>query len=126
MGALGCRRTSTTPLPSLWPSFKTQSLRRTSSLKGSSGISTETISKTKTRKPFKASNPSVCCGTISTANTFTVEIVPQWTDGEFQQVFRIFGTGRVKTIVGFFLIRLSIFFLIQNDRCVILLQVCNL
>jgi len=29
-------------------------------------------------------HPSVSCGTISTANTFTVEIVPQWTDGEIQ------------------------------------------
>jgi len=47
-------------------------------------------------------HPSVSCGTISTANTFTVEIVPQWTDGEIQQVFRIFGRGRLKIIVGLF------------------------
>merc|ERR1712008_414519 len=51
--ASDCRKTSTTPPPSLWPSSTTLSLRRRSSLKGSSGISTGTA-------PCKQTNKYEC------------------------------------------------------------------
>merc|ERR1712226_715375 len=44
------RKTSTTPPPSLWSSFKMLSLRRRSSLKGSSGTLTETTFKEKNKE----------------------------------------------------------------------------